>query len=76
MAQRQAEESLPAQGFADQLAGVGTLSAVELKYAQVLGGAAPTPSDLEGLHQRVSAPRGFQSQLTLSEPSAASGSAA
>ncbi|MYC68723.1 MAG: hypothetical protein F4X12_20605 [Acidobacteriia bacterium] len=74
MAQRQAEESLPAQGFADQLAGVGTLSAVELKYAQVLGGAAP--SDLEPLHQRVSAPRGFQSQPTLSEPSAASGSAA
>lgn len=64
------------RGFGDQFAGLGTLSAVELKFACVPGCAVPTPSDLEPLHQCVSTQLSFQSQLTLSEPSAGSGSAA
>jgi len=76
LAQRRGQESLRAQGFAHQLAGLGTLSAVEFKYAQVPGCAVPTPSDLDPFHQRVFTLLGFQSQLTLHEPSAGSGSAA
>lgn len=76
LAQRQRQESLRVQGFADQFAGPGTLSAVELEYAETPGCAVPRLSELKPLHQRVFTLLGFQSQPTLSEPSAGSGSAA
>ncbi len=41
------------QSLADLLAGLGTLSAVELKYEQVPGYSVPTLSALEPLHERV-----------------------
>ena len=59
-ARRTADGSLPVQSLADVLAGLGTLSAVELKYEQVPGYAVPTPSELEPLHERVFELLGFQ----------------
>ena len=58
--QRTADGSLPVQSLADLLAGLGTLSAVELKYEQVPGYAVPTLSELEPLHERVFELLGFQ----------------
>lgn len=58
---RQSEDgSLPLQSLADLLAGLGTLSAAELKYEQVPGYAVPTLSQLEPLHERVFELLGFQ----------------
>jgi len=58
---RQTEDgSLPLQSLADLLAGLGTLSAVELHYEQVPGYAVPTLSQLEPLHERVFELLGFQ----------------
>ena len=67
---RTADGSLPVQSLADLLAGLGTLSAVELKYAQVPGYAVPTLSELEPLHERVFELLGFQPHPApaLSEP--------
>ena len=67
---------LPVQSFADLLAGLGTLSAVELKYPQVPGYAVPTLSELEPLHRRVFELLGFQPHPApaLSGPPAATGS--
>lgn len=50
---RSEDGSLPLQSLADLLAGLGTLSAVELHYEQVPGYAVPTLSKLEPLHERV-----------------------
>ena len=55
-----ADGSLPVQSLADLLAGLGTLSAVELRYEQVPGYAVPTLSELEPLHERVFELLGFQ----------------
>ena len=41
---RTVDGSLPVQSLADLLAGLGTLSAVELRYEQVPGYAVPTLS--------------------------------
>ena len=57
---RTADGSLPLQSLADLLAGLGTLSAVELHYAQVPGYAVPTLSKLEPLHERAFELLGFQ----------------
>ncbi|MDE0261418.1 MAG: IS1634 family transposase [Bryobacterales bacterium] len=58
---RQTEDgSLPLQSLADLLAGLGTLSAAELKYEQVPGYAVPALSQLEPLHERVFELLGFQ----------------
>ncbi len=74
---RTADGSLPVQSLADLLAGLGTLSAVELKYAQVPGYAVPTLSELEPLHERVFELLGFQPHPApaLSEPPDNSGNA-
>ena len=47
------------QSLADLLAGLGTLSAVELRYEQVPGYAVPTLSELEPLHDLVFELPGF-----------------
>ncbi len=72
-----ADGSLPVQSLADLLAGLGTLSAVELKYEQVPGYAVPTLSALEPLHERVFELLGFQPHPApeLSKPSASAASA-
>ncbi len=57
---RTADGSLPVQSLADLLAGLGTLSAVELRYEQVPGYAVPTLSESEPLHERVFELLGFQ----------------
>lgn len=74
---RTADGSLPVQSLADLLAGLGTLSAVELKYAQVPGYAVPTLSELEPLHERVFELLGFQPHPApaLSEPPDSAGNA-
>jgi hypothetical protein len=51
---------LSVQSSADLLAGLGTLSAVELKYEQVPGYAVPTLSKMAQLHARVFDLLGFQ----------------
>jgi len=56
---RTADGSLPVQSLADLLAGLGTLSAVELGYEQVPGYAVPTLSELEPLHELVFELLGF-----------------
>ena len=56
---RTADGSLPVQSLADLLAGLGTLSAVELRYEQVPGYAVPTLSELEPLHDLVFELPGF-----------------
>lgn len=58
------------QDVADLLAGLGTLSAVELKYEHVPGYAVPTPSELEPLHEPAFELLGFQPHPApaLSEP--------
>ena len=62
--------SLPVQGVADLLAGLGTPSAAELRYEQVPGCVVPTLSELEQLRERVFELLGFQPHpvLALSEP--------
>jgi len=74
---RTADRSLPVQSLADLFAGLGTLSAVELRYEQVPGYAVPTLSELEPLHERVFELLGFQPQPApaLSKPPANAGSA-
>ena len=57
---RTEDGSLPLQSLADLLAGLGTLGAVELHYAQVPGYAVPALSQLEPLHERVFELLGFQ----------------
>ena len=61
---RTADGSLPVQSLADLLAGLGTLSAVELGYEQVPGYAVPTLSELEPLHTSSSSSC-WASRLTL-----------
>ena len=56
---RTADGSLPVQSLADLLAGLGTLSAVDLRYEQVPGYAVPTLSELEPLHGLVFELPGF-----------------
>ena len=65
------------QSLADLLAGLGTLSAVELSYEQVPGYAVPTLSELEPLHERVFELLGFQPRPApaLSKPPEHAGSA-
>jgi hypothetical protein len=67
-----ADGSLPVHSLADLLAGLGTLSALELQYAQVPGYAVPTLSELEPLHERVFELLGIQPHPApaLSEPPA------